>query len=172
MSNDLPQVLDALRDHVVALAGAGGPRPPARIRVEASGAAVELEWDVVGTDRGTSGAVAARPAPANVPATMPVAPPAEPAPAAPAAVDGHVLTAPTVGVFYRAPEPGASPFVAEGDLVTAGQQVGIVEAMKLMIPVEADRGGRVAEVRCPDNSPVEFGAPLFVLVDAVPTATG
>lgn len=78
-------------------------------------------------------------------------------------VEHTLITAPTVGVFYRAPEPGAVPFVATGDLIMSGQQVGIVEAMKLMIPVHADRGGRVVEVRCADATAVEFGAPLFAV---------
>jgi acetyl-CoA carboxylase biotin carboxyl carrier protein len=66
-------------------------------------------------------------------------------------------------VFYRSPEPGAPPFVAEGDLVRPGQQVGIVEAMKLMIPVESDRAGRVLEVLLADGSAVEHGQPLLLL---------
>ncbi|MBF6177410.1 acetyl-CoA carboxylase biotin carboxyl carrier protein [Nocardia otitidiscaviarum] len=71
------------------------------------------------------------------------------------------LAAETVGVFYRAPEPGAAPFVTDGDPVRAGQQVGIVEAMKLMIPVTAARDGRVAEFLVGDAEPVEYGQPLI-----------
>ncbi|MEU1545314.1 biotin/lipoyl-containing protein [Nocardia sp. NPDC005745] len=77
--------------------------------------------------------------------------------------DTFTLTAETVGVFYRAPEPGAAPFVAEGDPVRAGQQIGIVEAMKLMIPVTATREGRVVEFLVEDGEAVEHGAPLLVL---------
>ncbi|WP_330231605.1 hypothetical protein OHA40_03370 [Nocardia sp. NBC_00508] len=73
------------------------------------------------------------------------------------------VNAETVGVFYRAPEPGAAPFVTEGDPVRAGQQVGIVEAMKLMIPVTATREGRVAEFLVENGEAVEHGAPLMVL---------
>ena len=73
------------------------------------------------------------------------------------------VRAPSVGVFYRAPEPGAPPFVGEGDTVRPGQQVAIVEAMKLMLPVEADRAGRVVEVLKRDGEPVEYGEVLFVL---------
>ncbi|MFF3227355.1 acetyl-CoA carboxylase biotin carboxyl carrier protein [Nocardia suismassiliense] len=69
----------------------------------------------------------------------------------------------TVGVFYRSPEPGAAPFVTEGDPVRAGQQIGIVEAMKLMIPVTATREGRVAEFLVDNGEAVEHGAPLLVL---------
>jgi acetyl-CoA carboxylase biotin carboxyl carrier protein len=150
MRAGLEAVLATLREHAVALASAG-PHPPGRVRVEADGAAVELGW-----------------------ADAPLAPAGPPPPAGPertgsgegatvAEIAGHRVTAPTVGVFYRAPEPGAAPFVTEGDAVTAGQQVAIVEAMKLMIPVEADRDGRVVEVLVADGEPVEFGQPLVVL---------
>ncbi|WP_220139640.1 acetyl-CoA carboxylase biotin carboxyl carrier protein subunit [Nocardia sp. GTS18] len=72
------------------------------------------------------------------------------------------LTAETVGVFYRAPEPGAAPFVAVGDPVRAGQQVGIIEAMKLMIPVTAAREGVVAEILVDNGDAVEHGQALIV----------
>lgn len=76
---------------------------------------------------------------------------------------GHQIRAPLVGTFYRAPEPGAKAFVEVGDLVEVGQQVGIVEAMKLMNAVEADRSGRVTEIRVGDAEPVEYDQPLLVL---------
>ncbi|MEV0431780.1 acetyl-CoA carboxylase biotin carboxyl carrier protein subunit [Nocardia sp. NPDC050413] len=72
------------------------------------------------------------------------------------------LTAETVGVFYRAPEPGAAPFVAVGEPVRAGQQVGIIEAMKLMIPVTATREGVVAEILVDNGDAVEHGQALIV----------
>ena len=59
---------------------------------------------------------------------------------------GVAVLASTVGVFYCAPQPGAPPFVEEGDLVARGDQVGILEVMKLMIPVEADCAGRVTRL--------------------------
>lgn len=71
------------------------------------------------------------------------------------------LCAPTVGTFYVAPEPGAPPFIAEGDQVRAGQQVGIVEAMKLMIPVAAERDGQVVAVIAANGSSVEYGDRLI-----------
>ncbi|MCK9897120.1 acetyl-CoA carboxylase biotin carboxyl carrier protein subunit [Frankia sp. AgB32] len=70
---------------------------------------------------------------------------------------------PSVGVFYRASEPGKPPFVTEGDVVRAGQQVGIVEAMKLMIPIEAERAGRVVRILAEDTAPIEHDQPLFLL---------
>ncbi|WP_146765387.1 acetyl-CoA carboxylase biotin carboxyl carrier protein, partial [Micromonospora saelicesensis] len=73
------------------------------------------------------------------------------------------VRAPIVGTFYRAPEPGARPFVAVGDLVRPGQPVAIVEAMKLMNEVIADRTGRVAAVLVEDGQPVEYDQPLVEL---------
>ncbi|WP_174186330.1 acetyl-CoA carboxylase biotin carboxyl carrier protein [Nocardia barduliensis] len=109
----------------------------------------------------------------NGPTTPRAVTPTDAAPAVPVTESASVespsdantftLTAETVGVFYRAPEPGAAPFVAEGDPVRAGQQVGIVEAMKLMIPVTATREGRVAEFLVENGEAVEHGAPLLVL---------
>ncbi len=78
----------------------------------------------------------------------------------------HVVTAPHVGTFYRCPEPGSAPFVSEGDLISRGQQVGILEAMKLMNPIEADQSGRVLEVLVADGTPVEFEQPLIALAAA------
>ncbi|MFD9963263.1 acetyl-CoA carboxylase biotin carboxyl carrier protein [Amycolatopsis sp. NPDC058986] len=90
--------------------------------------------------------------------------PVAPAPAEPEPDEGLVaVTAPLVGTFYHAPEPGAEPFVAVGAEVAAGQQVGIVEAMKLMNPVVAVTPGRVARVVAADNEPVEYGQPLILL---------
>lgn len=74
------------------------------------------------------------------------------------------ITAPMVGTFYRAPEPGAKPFVSEGDVVEQGQQVGILEAMKLMNAIEADCRGRVVQFLVPtDATPVEYGQRLIAL---------
>ncbi len=76
------------------------------------------------------------------------------------------LTSPAVGVFYHAKEPGAEPFVSVGSAVEPGQQVGIVEAMKLMLPVEADRAGIVIDVLKANGAPVEYDEPLFALTSA------
>jgi acetyl-CoA carboxylase biotin carboxyl carrier protein len=76
---------------------------------------------------------------------------------------GPTVCSTTVGVFYRAAEPGAAPFVAEGDAVTVGQQIGIVEAMKLMIPLESDRAGTVVEILVGDGEAVEHGQPVLRL---------
>ncbi len=79
-------------------------------------------------------------------------------------VDGrHPIVAPLVGTFYRAPRPGAKPFVEEGDVVDKGQTVCIVEAMKIMNQVQADQPGRVAEILLQDGDWVEFQQILLYL---------
>lgn len=91
---------------------------------------------------------------------------AAPAPAA-APVKGAAhpgaLTSPMVGTAYMAPEPGAAPFARVGDTVKAGQTVLIIEAMKVMNPIKAPRGGTVTEVLISDGQPVEFGEILLVI---------
>lgn len=76
---------------------------------------------------------------------------------------GDCLVSPGVGVFYHASEPGAEPFVSVGSVVRAGEQIGIIEAMKLMVPVEADQNGRIVAVLKGNGEPVEYGEPLFRL---------
>jgi len=99
-------------------------------------------------------AVAAAPVPA-------VAAPADPgAPQLPA---GHVITSPMVGTFYRAPSPGAAPFVSVGDTVKEGQTVCIIEAMKLLNEIEADKAGVIKEILVENGQAVEYGQPLFVV---------
>jgi acetyl-CoA carboxylase biotin carboxyl carrier protein len=82
---------------------------------------------------------------------------------APAGPPAEYLNSPGVGVFYHAREPGAEPFVSVGSVVQRGQQIGIIEAMKLMIPVEADRSGRIREVIKANGEAVEYAEPLFAL---------
>ncbi len=78
----------------------------------------------------------------------------------------HAIVAGLVGTFYRAPAPGAEPFVATGDRIEEGQILGIIEAMKMMNPVEADRGGIVAGILVDDAAPVAAGTVLFRLEEA------
>jgi acetyl-CoA carboxylase biotin carboxyl carrier protein len=75
----------------------------------------------------------------------------------------HYVCAELIGTFYRSPEPGSTPFAREGDHVQPGQQLAILEAMKLMLPVKADRPGTVMEVIAPDAAPVEYGERLFAI---------
>jgi acetyl-CoA carboxylase biotin carboxyl carrier protein len=106
--------------------------------------------------------VAAPPTPAAT-AVAPAAAAPAPAAEAPAAPSGHVLKAPMVGTFYRAASPGAKPFVEVGDSVKSGQTVCIIEAMKLMNEIEADRDGIVKRVLVENGAPVEYGEPLLVI---------
>ena len=101
----------------------------------------------------------AQPMPVPVPAPE-VAP--APAPTAPQQT-GTPLTSPMVGTFYRAPSPGADPFVKVGDTVKKGQIVCIIEAMKLLNEVEAEMDGTVKEVCVENGQPVEFGQSLFII---------
>jgi len=105
---------------------------------------------------------AAPPAPAAVPAP----PAAEPvgAEAPEAVVEGHLVTSPMVGTFYRAPSPGSSNFVEAGQRVEAGSVLCIIEAMKILNQIEADRAGVVAEILVDNGQPVEYGQPLFRIV--------
>ena len=139
-AEDVVGLLEQVRRNVVQLVADVG-RTPRNLRVRAGDIAVEIEWDEAGHSA---------PAPVAV-----IAPPDA----------AEYLTSPAVGVFYRSPEPGADPFVREGDVVRAGQQVGIVEAMKLMIPVEAERGGLVTAVLAADGGSVEYGARLYTVED-------
>jgi acetyl-CoA carboxylase biotin carboxyl carrier protein len=75
----------------------------------------------------------------------------------------HVVTAPMVGTFYSAPSPAAKAFVELGDEVKPGQVLCIIEAMKMMNQIEADKGGTVTSIMAKSGDPVEFGQPLFVI---------
>ena len=75
----------------------------------------------------------------------------------------HVITAPMVGTFYAAPSPGAKPFVEIGDEIKVGQVLCVIEAMKMMNQIEADKAGRIASIMARNGDPVEFGQPLFVI---------
>ncbi|TDF67961.1 acetyl-CoA carboxylase biotin carboxyl carrier protein [Cupriavidus sp. L7L] len=88
------------------------------------------------------------------------APAAEPVAQLPA---GHIVTSPMVGTFYRAPSPGAAPFVNIGDSVKEGQTVCIIEAMKLLNEIECDKAGVIKEILVENGQAVEYGQPLFVI---------
>ncbi|SER15848.1 acetyl-CoA carboxylase biotin carboxyl carrier protein [Solimonas aquatica] len=107
-------------------------------------------------------AMVAAPAPAAVPvAAAPVAAPA--APAAPKVDTRHIVKAPMVGTFYRSPSPGAKAFVEVGQTVKAGQVLCIIEAMKMLNQIEADKAGVVVEILAENEKPVEFDQPLFAI---------
>jgi acetyl-CoA carboxylase biotin carboxyl carrier protein len=100
-------------------------------------------------------------------APLPAAPVAPSAPAVAQAVapaqNPNALKSPMVGTAYAASEPGGTPFVKVGDTVKAGQTVLIIEAMKVMNPIKAAKGGTVTEVLVSDAQPVEFGQPLLII---------
>src|SRR5439155_11399238 len=123
------EVVSAIRDLLHTC-----PTQPERMSVRAAEVTVEVVWP-----QGNSSAPDAVAAP----------PPADVRP------DARYVRAPSVGTFYRAPSPGAEPFVKEGEVVRPGRQVAIVEAMKLMLPVEADQTGRVSRFLKDDGEPVE-----------------
>ena len=75
----------------------------------------------------------------------------------------HVVTAPMVGTYYAAPTPGAKPFVDIGDEVSVGQVLCIIEAMKMMNQIEAERAGRIKAILVKNGEPVEFDQPLFII---------
>ena len=96
-------------------------------------------------------------------APAPAAPVAAVVESTPAVPDGHVVTAPMVGTFYRSPNPGAAPFVEIGQSVQEGDALCIIEAMKLLNEIEADKGGVIKEILVENGAPVEYGQPLFVI---------
>ncbi|WP_433526312.1 acetyl-CoA carboxylase biotin carboxyl carrier protein [Nocardia pseudovaccinii] len=136
------RVLEAIQTGALQLL-AGFPQQPSALRVQVGEVTIEAEWQVSG----------APVAPAPAPVETGVAQDDPPI--------GAVFRAPSVGVFYRSPEPGADPFVQVGDPVTAGQQIAIVEAMKLMIPVTAQTSGVITGILVEDNEPVQFDQSLF-----------
>ncbi|MBX3610668.1 MAG: acetyl-CoA carboxylase biotin carboxyl carrier protein [Hydrogenophaga sp.] len=106
----------------------------------------------------------------TAPAAMPVVEVASPAaaaasPATTAAPEpkGHVVKSPMVGTFYRASSPGAKPFVEVGDTIKEGETICIVEAMKILNEIEADKSGTVTQILVQNGQAVEYGQPLFVI---------
>jgi len=109
-----------------------------------------------------------------VPAAAPMALPAAPALAVPAAVPvaaapvvpvetGHVVKSPMVGTFYRSSNPNSKAFVEVGSPIKEGEPVCIIEAMKIMNEIEADKSGTVTKILVENGQAVEFGQPLFVI---------
>ena len=96
---------------------------------------------------------------------VPPPPSAVVAPAAPVAevASGHVAKSPMVGTFYRSSSPGSKPFVEIGSVVKAGETVCIIEAMKILNEIEADKAGTITQILCENGQAVEYGQPLFVV---------
>jgi acetyl-CoA carboxylase biotin carboxyl carrier protein len=103
-------------------------------------------------------------------AQAPLAPPAAaatapmaPAAAAEEAVAGHTVKSPMVGTFYRSSSPGAKAFVEIGDSIKAGETICIIEAMKILNEIEADKTGTVKQILCENGQAVEYGQPMFII---------
>lgn len=179
-ASEQTEVLERLRDTVLGLLAGLDQAPPKSVRVRANDVELEVSWPEHG--------FVSPPAASSVPPLLGAWPAGSVLPAEHAGLNGAVadvqpvaaveplpsadtatwqyLTAHSVGVFYRASEPGAKPFAEVGDVITVGQQIGIIEAMKLMMPVEAERAGRVVEALVSDGSPVEYGDRLFAIEPA------
>jgi acetyl-CoA carboxylase biotin carboxyl carrier protein len=133
------------------------------LEIERSGFRLRIE--------GQAAAPAAAPAPAAAGAPLleantppPSGPAAAPAPPETSLPPGtHILNSPIVGTFYRAPAPGAPPFVEVGSRVGKGQVLCIIEAMKLMNEIESDADGTILEIYPQNAQAVEFGEPLFAI---------
>lgn len=95
-------------------------------------------------------------------APAPAAAAAQPAPVA-AEPNGHKVASPMVGTFYSSPSPEAGPFVKVGDQVSEGDTLCIIEAMKIMNPIESDKSGTIKQIVGVNGEPVEFGQTLFVI---------
>lgn len=100
--------------------------------------------------------VAAAPAPAAIAAPVAVAPVEE-------KITGHVVKSPMVGTFYRSASPGSAAFVEVGQSVSVGQTVCIIEAMKILNQIEADKSGKIKQIMVENAHPVEYGQPLFII---------
>jgi acetyl-CoA carboxylase biotin carboxyl carrier protein len=91
------------------------------------------------------------------------APAAAVRPAAAAEPAGHTVKSPMVGTFYRASSPGAKSFVEIGSKVKEGETICIIEAMKILNEIEADKGGTITQILCENGQAVEYGQPLFII---------
>ena len=122
------------------------------------------------TPRGTMAAPQVHYAPAEAQQVMPMQSPVQaatggrpPEPTGPALPEGHVVRSPMVGTFYASPAPDKPAFVSVGQVVAEGDTLGIIEAMKMFNPIEADAAGTVLAIVGENGQPVEFDQPLFVI---------
>ena len=119
---------------------------------------IESDLQAIEVKEGDQSISLTRPTP--VYAAAPVAAPITSAPAA-KTPRGAVETSPMVGVFYSAPSPGEPPFVNVGQTVSAGETLGIIEAMKIMNPIEATQSGVIEEILVKNGEVIQFGQALF-----------
>lgn len=154
-----PRTLDELYRVVEGLVRVSG-RSPKHVSVRLADASIDVEWEQEGAPAAGPG-TAVPDAPAGVRSAD--APASDGDEQGAPVKDALTITSPLVGTFYHSPEPGAHPFVSVGQDVDAGQQVGIVEAMKLLIPVVSERAGRVTRVLVSNAERVEYDQPLLLL---------
>ena len=102
-------------------------------------------------------------APVAVAAPVAAAPAAAPAPVVEAAPAGHTVKSPMVGTFYRSSSPGAKSFAEVGQQVKEGDTICIIEAMKILNEIEADKAGTITKILAENGQAVEYGAPLFII---------
>ena len=105
----------------------------------------------------------AAPVAAAAPAAAPAAAAPAPAPAPEVAPAGHQVKSPMVGTFYRSSSPGAKSFVEVGSQVKEGDTICIIEAMKILNEIEADKSGTITQILAENGQAVEYGAPLFII---------
>jgi acetyl-CoA carboxylase biotin carboxyl carrier protein len=130
-----------------------------KVRISKSGPAVQ-SFISAGAMQQVVPAMAAAPV-AAAPAANALGVPATPAAAEVVCESGHLVKSPMVGTFYRSSAPGASPFVEVGQSVKEGDTLCIIEAMKLLNEIEADKGGVIKAILVESGRPVEYGEPLF-----------
>jgi acetyl-CoA carboxylase biotin carboxyl carrier protein len=159
--SELKQILDLVREHDLS-----------ELELERDGFKVRVKKEGVTVVAQPAAQAVRDPAPPVVaPPQAPPLPPAAPPPAPASAPDAHpadevelaVVKSPIVGTFYRAPEPGAPPFVAAGTKVRKGQVLCIIEAMKLMNEIESEYEGEIVNIYVENGMPVQFGERLFAI---------
>jgi acetyl-CoA carboxylase biotin carboxyl carrier protein len=124
-----------------------------KVRIVKGGVAAPVQYVQTLSAPGAAGAPPAAAAPAAVPAAAP----------AEAAATGHAIKSPMVGTFYRSSSPGAPAFVEIGSQVKEGDTVCIIEAMKILNEIEADKSGTVTQILGENGQAVEYGQPLFII---------
>ena len=146
----------------------------AELEIKEGEESVRLSRNLTGAAPVVYAQPAAAPAPVAAPRSdepvMPMRSPVDtatggrpPEPAGSGLPDGHVVKSPMVGTFYASPSPDKPAFVSVGQTVKAGETLGIIEAMKMFNPIEADTSGTVLAVCCESGQPVEFDQPLFII---------
>lgn len=138
------------------------------IKVKDGGSSIFMTKNDTATTSVVSAPVASNVAPATTVAPAASSAPASSAPEAPQAqesqeVSGEEIKSPMVGTFYSAPSPDAAPYVKEGQEVKKGDVLCIIEAMKIMNKIEAEKGGKIVKILATDGDAIQFDQPLFII---------